>query len=306
MKFSHPIMESIFCRAVRMRKVLGGGWRQPGCLANAAMVAMDTMVTRMQRDHQNARLLAEGEQFCLCISHNGSADLVLQCYTLHSACISYSQCLDSAFSPNWPHSVHPGIAGHSSGIVKVDVDGVHTNIVLVNTIKEGFTAAQFCDRLASVSFDQIWLQVQSKTQPLHIFSLCTFPPISYFQQVSDQELVDLKESIIIKSLAFFKNTARFVIYSDITAEHIEKALKKIHYVLDELSQWNSLQTHFRHLCQVSVINDCIIFPLAGLYFRPEISNGWICLSIIYEVWGLVSSHSATDLLHNCYIYHAHL
>ncbi|MEA3189518.1 MAG: threonine aldolase [Thermoplasmata archaeon] len=43
-----------------VRKVLGGGMRQAGHLAAAGLVALDTGIERLQEDHANARLLAEG------------------------------------------------------------------------------------------------------------------------------------------------------------------------------------------------------------------------------------------------------
>src|SRR5574341_375352 len=47
-------------RARRARKMLGGGMRQAGILAAAGIVALETMVDRLQEDHENARFLAEG------------------------------------------------------------------------------------------------------------------------------------------------------------------------------------------------------------------------------------------------------
>jgi len=47
-------------RARKYRKMLGGGMRQAGILAAAALVALETMVDRLAEDHANARLLAEG------------------------------------------------------------------------------------------------------------------------------------------------------------------------------------------------------------------------------------------------------
>ncbi|KPL17927.1 MAG: threonine aldolase [Anaerolineae bacterium SM23_84] len=47
-------------RALPMRKMVGGGMRQAGVLAAAGIVALEQMVDRMQEDHDNARLLAEG------------------------------------------------------------------------------------------------------------------------------------------------------------------------------------------------------------------------------------------------------
>ncbi len=46
--------------ARRKRKLLGGGMRQAGVLAAAAIVALETMVDRLAEDHEKARILAEG------------------------------------------------------------------------------------------------------------------------------------------------------------------------------------------------------------------------------------------------------
>ena len=47
-------------RARRWRKVLGGGMRQAGILAEAGLYALKHNIERLQQDHDNARLLAEG------------------------------------------------------------------------------------------------------------------------------------------------------------------------------------------------------------------------------------------------------
>tara|TARA_B100001142_G_C14335625_1_gene655771 strand:+ start:1458 stop:2492 length:1035 start_codon:yes stop_codon:yes gene_type:complete len=44
----------------RNRKMLGGGMRQAGIFAAAGIVALDTMVDRMDEDHKNAKTLAQG------------------------------------------------------------------------------------------------------------------------------------------------------------------------------------------------------------------------------------------------------
>jgi threonine aldolase len=46
-------------RALRARKILGGGMRQAGILAAAGIVALDTMVGRLTEDHARARRLAQ-------------------------------------------------------------------------------------------------------------------------------------------------------------------------------------------------------------------------------------------------------
>ncbi len=53
---SHKFIEE----ARRVRKILGGGWRQAGVLAAAGIVALETMVDRLNEDHENARRLATG------------------------------------------------------------------------------------------------------------------------------------------------------------------------------------------------------------------------------------------------------
>lgn len=47
-------------RARRLRKMLGGGMRQAGILAQAALFALDQHVARLADDHRRARRLAEG------------------------------------------------------------------------------------------------------------------------------------------------------------------------------------------------------------------------------------------------------
>jgi len=47
-------------RARRTRKMVGGAMRQAGVIAAAGIVALEQMVDRLQEDHENAHLLAEG------------------------------------------------------------------------------------------------------------------------------------------------------------------------------------------------------------------------------------------------------
>ena len=46
--------------ARRVRKSLGGGMRQAGVIAAAGLRSLNSMVDRIQEDHENARMLAEG------------------------------------------------------------------------------------------------------------------------------------------------------------------------------------------------------------------------------------------------------
>jgi threonine aldolase len=47
-------------RAHRVRKMLGGGMRQAGVIAAAGLCALEEMIPRLEEDHVNARVLAEG------------------------------------------------------------------------------------------------------------------------------------------------------------------------------------------------------------------------------------------------------
>ncbi len=47
-------------RARRLRKMLGGGMRQAGILAQAGLFALEQHVTRLADDHRRAKRLAEG------------------------------------------------------------------------------------------------------------------------------------------------------------------------------------------------------------------------------------------------------
>jgi threonine aldolase len=54
--------KEFIARAHRIRKMLGGGMRQAGVLAAAALHALDHHIERLADDHTNARTLAEGLQ----------------------------------------------------------------------------------------------------------------------------------------------------------------------------------------------------------------------------------------------------
>jgi threonine aldolase len=51
--------KDLIARARRLRKALGGGWRQAGILAAAAIYALDHHIERLAEDHANAKVLAD-------------------------------------------------------------------------------------------------------------------------------------------------------------------------------------------------------------------------------------------------------
>jgi threonine aldolase len=58
----------LIARAHRFRKMLGGGMRQAGVLAAAALHALDHHLSRLADDHTHARALAEGLNGIRCVS----------------------------------------------------------------------------------------------------------------------------------------------------------------------------------------------------------------------------------------------
>lgn len=54
------ILIVFFIRARRVRKALGGGWRQAGVLAAAGLVALNQMIDRLQIDHEHTYKIAKG------------------------------------------------------------------------------------------------------------------------------------------------------------------------------------------------------------------------------------------------------
>jgi len=52
--------EEFIERARKYRKMFGGGMRQAGIIAAPGIVALEKMIDRLEEDHKNARMLAEG------------------------------------------------------------------------------------------------------------------------------------------------------------------------------------------------------------------------------------------------------
>ncbi|XP_033104760.1 probable low-specificity L-threonine aldolase 1 [Anneissia japonica] len=50
-------------KSLRHRKVLGGGMRQGGILAAAALLALDRATDKIKLDHENAKRFAEGRSW---------------------------------------------------------------------------------------------------------------------------------------------------------------------------------------------------------------------------------------------------
>lgn len=52
--------QTVINKAIRLRKMLGGGMRQVGVIASCGMYALKNNIERLQHDHDNAKLLATG------------------------------------------------------------------------------------------------------------------------------------------------------------------------------------------------------------------------------------------------------
>ncbi|XP_026725386.1 probable low-specificity L-threonine aldolase 2 isoform X1 [Trichoplusia ni] len=146
-------------QARRMRKMLGGGMRQAGVLAAAAIVALDEVVPLLKLDHKRAQILAKVIE-----------GLFLKSFT-------------------------------------VDVEGQHSNIVLVRLPPHSALAAeQVVARLAQVCLAET--QGDCKT-------------------TND-------EGVIVKAIYFNSKTLRFTIHREISDEDLWLAIMKITYVFKEL------------------------------------------------------------------------
>ncbi|XP_055959479.1 uncharacterized protein LOC126832293 [Patella vulgata] len=96
---------------------------------------------------------------------------------------------------------------NSCEVVEVDLDGIHTNILMVHMTKSNFDAAMFCNRLA---------------------------------KVTDEERQILEEDICILGLPFSNKTARLVLHHNIDQNKVDKTIKKLKYVLKEMADKNNL------------------------------------------------------------------
>ncbi|XP_047403507.1 probable low-specificity L-threonine aldolase 2 isoform X1 [Sciurus carolinensis] len=137
--------------AWRLRKALGGGMRQAGVLAAAALVGLAEAEEVLPRDHENARRFAKG--------------------------------LQALASP----------------ICSVDPAAVETNMVLVKV--EGLPPAELCQRLQSVSSDEV-------ARTGRAVSVLLFP--------------------------WTEQSVRAVWHRDISAQDTELALRKWEFVLRQL------------------------------------------------------------------------
>jgi len=81
-------------RSRRLRKALGGGMRQAGIIAAAGIVALDSMVDRLQEDHKRMNAIGKGEQYMTATKKGSSSDA--------------TACLASQDVPYllWNHMVH--------------------------------------------------------------------------------------------------------------------------------------------------------------------------------------------------------
>ncbi len=86
-------------RARKMRKLMGGGMRQAGYLAAAGLVALDTMVDRLNEDHENAQFLAHllGSFEAIEIQHE-QLDINMVFFSLQEHRCSPSKLVEYLFS----------------------------------------------------------------------------------------------------------------------------------------------------------------------------------------------------------------
>ncbi|XP_062536510.1 uncharacterized protein LOC134205345 [Armigeres subalbatus] len=144
-------------QAHRLRKALGGGMRQVGFLAGAALAALDEIVPKLGIDHDRARRIAKA---------------------IHSM---------------------------NSPLFTVDLENVQTNILMVQILNANIKSSDFTERLLEVKPNEI-----------------------------DSGLTDSSgKGISVKLSARDWAFARIVVYTNLTDEEVDLAIRKIKYVIEE-------------------------------------------------------------------------
>lgn len=144
-------------QAHRLRKALGGGMRQIGFLAAAALVALDEVVPRLNLDHERTRRIAKA------------------------------------------------IHAMNSPLFTVDLENVHSNILMVQILTDKIKSCDFTNRLAEVT------------------------PKEIEKGITDPTGKGISVKLSARDWAF----ARIVIYTNLTDEDVDLAIKKIKYVIEE-------------------------------------------------------------------------
>ncbi|KAK7111445.1 hypothetical protein V1264_011076 [Littorina saxatilis] len=90
----------------------------------------------------------------------------------------------------------------NGSVLSADMNAIQTNIIMLQTTRSDITAAQVCQRL---------------------------------MQIPDAEVAALGEKIALETVPFSETTLRFVTYHGITDQDVDKAIKKLQYVLKEMA-----------------------------------------------------------------------
>lgn len=144
-------------QAHRLRKALGGGMRQVGFLAAAALVALDEIVPKLALDHDRTRKIAEA---------------------IHTM---------------------------NSPLFTVDLKNLHSNILMVQILTPKIKSCDLANRLKEVMPEEI-----------------------------EKGLTDASgKGISVKLSARDWSFARIVIYTNLTDEDVDLAIRKIKYVIEE-------------------------------------------------------------------------
>lgn len=154
--------KAFISEARRLRKVLGGGMRQAGILAAAGLVALETVVPRLNEDHQKTRRIAKA------------------------------------------------INSMNSSTISVDVNNVHSNILLIHMKNSKMNATKFAERMAEVKPQELREGIVTRQ----------VPPQGIEVWVSTRDGA----------------YARIVLYQQISDRDVELAIKKFAYVIQELDE----------------------------------------------------------------------
>ncbi|KAJ8956694.1 hypothetical protein NQ318_014049 [Aromia moschata] len=185
--------------ARRIRKALGGGWRQAGILAAAGLVAIDRMIDRLQEDHDHTFKIAKvclkaiysmkSNIFKVDLANVQTNILVMYVDTSRVQIKELQRRLQTVLQTDT-------IADLKSNTFKVDLKTVHTNILIMYLDTSKLIAKDFQLRLAEVR----------DTDPV---------------------------KVCVKASSRNMECVRFVVYWEITDEDVDLAIQKIIYVINE-------------------------------------------------------------------------
>lgn len=120
-------------------------------------------------------------------------------------------------------------------VIRVDLSGVHSNLVMVETVKTGLTAEALCQQLSQVRVLHILESAVTRSRMVVQFSselyLRAFP-----LKVTELEEREIGErvQVIVKSVKFYKNILRIALHKSISDDDVELLIRKLRFAVEAL------------------------------------------------------------------------